>query len=213
MLVPARPLRSSREVLRELGRHAIGLGAQSEDEDLASAEIGAIEHMLEELQAPLDRFVHTLHPVVAFGIMPAFALANAGVAVSGMGLGQLLSPVALGAALGLLIGKQVGIFLVTLGAVRIGLAPIPGNSSIAKLYGVSMVAGIGFTVALFIATLAFPGGGALLDQAKLGILLGSTFSGIFGLLALRMTAPVGAAAKEPDDSTPNSGQRAEQSPP
>lgn len=139
------------------------------------------------MEAPLTRFVHVLHPYVAFGVMPVFALANSGVDLSGVRLEYLLHAVPLGAALGLFLGKQVGIFLFTYVAVKLGLAPIPGNAPKLQLYGVAVVGGIGFTVALFIASLAFPGQPDLLDEAKLGILLGSLASGVAGYLLLRAT--------------------------
>jgi NhaA family Na+:H+ antiporter len=125
---------------------------------------------------------------VAFLIMPLFALANSGVPLSGVGLEALTNRISLGAGLGLFLGKQLGIFLFTVLAVRLRLAPIPGGASRGKLYGVAMIAGIGFTVALFIARLAFPEP-RLLDQAKIGILLGSLASGVVGFLILRLSAP------------------------
>jgi NhaA family Na+:H+ antiporter len=187
LMVPARALRSSREVLQELTEHTSGLLAKSSDEELESAEILQIEEKLEDLQAPLHRFVHALHPVVGFVIMPVFALANSGVSLAGMGVADVLSPVALGIALGLLVGKQIGIFSFTFAAVRLGLSPMPGDASYAKLYGVSVVAGIGFTVSLFIAGLAFHDAPELLKQAKLGVLLGSFIAGIIGCAVLAAT--------------------------
>jgi len=142
-------------------------------------------------QSPLDRFVHRLHPVAAFAVMPLFALANTGVPLRHLGLSTLGEPVALGVGLGLFAGKQVGIFGATLLAVRLGLARIPGEASPAKLFGVSVLGGIGFTVSLFIAALAYAEAPALLDQAKLGVLLGSLGSGVVGFAILR------AGAREP----------------
>ncbi len=146
-----------------------------------------MEERLEELEPPLTRFVHLLHPWVAFGIMPLFALANSGVDLRALELAQLTGPVAVGTALALLFGKQIGIFTFTWVAVRAGLAPMPGGASLAKLLGVATVAGIGFTVALFIAGLAYPGAPELLDQAKVGILAGSLVSGIAGATVLWFT--------------------------
>jgi NhaA family Na+:H+ antiporter len=119
--------------------------------------------------------------------MPVFALANSGVFLGHAGFATLLAPVALGTAAGLFVGKQVGIFGLTLLAVRLGLAPMPGGASPAKLYGVSVIAGIGFTVALFIASLAYPNAPALLDEAKVGILAGSLAAGLCGFLILRLS--------------------------
>ncbi len=188
LMIPAQASRSSREVIADLHAHTAQLVSRPPDEDLQNAEVLAIEERIEELEPPLNRFVHLLHPYMAFLIMPLFALANSGVSLAGVGLDDLANRIPLGAALGLFVGKQLGIFFFTLVAVRLGLAPIPGGVSRVKLYGVSVVAGIGFTVALFIAGLAFPDP-ALLDQAKIGILLGSLASGVVGFALLRATAP------------------------
>ncbi len=191
LMIPARLRRSAHEVLAELHAHTTQLTRKPPDEDLQNAEVLAIEEKLEDLEPPLNRFVHLLHPYMAFFIMPVFALANSGVSLAGVGLSDLASAIPLGALLGLFVGKQVGIFAATYAAVRLGLSPVPGNASWVKVYGVCVVAGIGFTVALFIAGLAFPDP-RLLDQAKVGILLGSALSGIMGFVMLRMTAPVDA---------------------
>ncbi|MDF3018624.1 MAG: Na+/H+ antiporter NhaA [Thermomicrobiales bacterium] len=118
----------------------------------------------------LERWERTLVPWVAFAIVPLFALANAGVALGGDVLSILTEPVALGVLIGLLLGKQLGITLTTWLVVRLGLAALPSGVSWRQLYGVSWLAGIGFTTSLFIAGLAF-GDGGLLDQAKVGILV------------------------------------------
>jgi len=143
----------------------------------------AIEQLDET--TPLSRLISALHPWVAFGIMPLFALVNSGVSLGGMDLGSLASPVLLGAALGLFVGKQLGIFAFTVAATRLRISPLPEGGNHAQLYGVSIVGGIGFTVALFIADLAFAEAPHLLGEAKLGILLGSLASGVVGLLVLR----------------------------
>jgi NhaA family Na+:H+ antiporter len=103
---------------------------------------------------------------------------------------DLTAGVTLGIALGLVVGKAVGIFLFSIVAVRLRLAPMPGEASVAKLLGVSVIGGIGFTVALFIAALAFQEHAQLLVEAKLGILLGSLIAGLAGAAMLRMTAVV-----------------------
>ena len=193
MMIPARAARPSQQVLTELHAHTTRLASEPRDEELGDAELLAIEERLEELESPLNRFVHLLHPYVAFLIMPLFALANSGVPLAGVGLEELMNRISLGAALGLFLGKQLGIFLFTLLAVRLGLAPMPGGASRGKLYGVAVVAGIGFTVALFIGGLAFPEQ-RLLDYAKIGILLGSLASGVVGFLILRLSAPEGKAS-------------------
>jgi len=139
-------------------------------------------------RSPIDAFIHALHPWVAYGVMPLFALASTGVELGGVSPATLLAPVPLGAALGLILGKQLGIFTFAFAAVRFGLSPMPGDARPIQLYGVAVVGGIGFTVALFISGLAFHGAPALLAQAKLGVLLGSLVSGVAGYSILRLTA-------------------------
>ena len=152
--------------------------------------------MDEELESPLTRFVHLLHPWVAFGVMPLFALTNSGVDLRALDSAQITGPIAVGTGVALLVGKQLGIFLFAWLAVRVGAAPMPGGASTGKLLGVSTVAGIGFTVALFIAGLAFPEAPELLDQAKVGILAGSLVSGVAGAIVLRFTASTRAPTAE-----------------
>jgi NhaA family Na+:H+ antiporter len=191
LAVPALPRQRPADVLLALGQHVEGLNRQrGRDDALDEDALAGIEERLVELQAPLDRFVQVLHPWVAFGVMPAFALANAGVALGAGGASLWLGPVALGTAAGLLAGKTAGIFGFTSAALRLGLAKVPGDGGAGKLLGVSAVGGIGFTVSLFIAGLAFPYDGALLDQAKVGILMGSLASGITGAAILARTRRV-----------------------
>jgi NhaA family Na+:H+ antiporter len=121
--------------------------------------------------------------------MPIFALANSGLSLSGIGLDSLTQPVLLGSAVGLFVGKTVGVFFFTFLAVLLGLSGMPGSASARHLFGVSVLTGIGFTVALFIASLAFATEPALLAQAKFGILLGSLTSGLVGYGILRLMTP------------------------
>ena len=154
--------------------------------------IHAMEHESEGVQAPLLRLEHTLHPLVASGIMPLFALANAGVPLSGQDLGAGIG-VAAGVAAGLVVGKPLGIFGASWLAVRLGWATLPTNVSWAMLHGAAWLGGIGFTMALFISGLAFAGS-ALQDAAKLGILGASVLTGIVGWVLLRRaTSPSGAS--------------------
>ena len=187
LFVPARSPQPSRKALDELYAYIGSLKTKPPDEDLNAAEVHRIEQVLEQMRSPLSRLVHRLHPVVSFVIMPLFALANAGVPLGAAGLASLASPVTLGTGLGLFLGKQVGIFGFTLLAVRLRLAPMPGQSTASKLFGISVLAGIGFTVALFIADVAFEENLTLLNQAKIGILLASLASGALGLLVLGLT--------------------------
>lgn len=152
------------------------------------AAVGALENTCESVDTPLDRLEETLLPIVTFIILPLFALANAGVHLEGDVMEALLAPVTLGIVAGLVIGKQLGIMLFTWVAVKFG-AEMPEGSTWRMIYGVSWMAGIGFTMALFIAGLAFDTPEQL-NQAKAGVLLASLIAGVVGYLLLRMSPPV-----------------------
>src|SRR5215210_7944152 len=126
--------------------------------------------------SPLHTLEHALHPWVAFLIVPVFGFANAGVSLAGMSWAALLAPVPLGIAAGLFIGKQIGVFLTTLAAVKLDWADCPENASWAQVYGVSLLCGIGFTMSLFIGLLAFPVSPELQVAVKIGVLSGSVLS-------------------------------------
>jgi NhaA family Na+:H+ antiporter len=199
LAIPSRPRRPLSEVLRELARHTDELARTCGDEALDAEAVLSIEDRLEDLEAPLARFEHFLHPWVAYGVMPVFALANSGVDLGGLDRSQLLGDIAVGTALALFLGKMLGIFAFTWAAVRLGVSRTPGGASMTKVFGVSIVAGVGFTVALFIAGLAFPGAPELLEQAKVGILAGSLAAGVAGAIVLRLTSRVpGAEAPSVD---------------
>jgi NhaA family Na+:H+ antiporter len=146
--------------------------------------VEAIERESLRVQSPLQRLEHQLHYFVAFFVMPVFALANAGVALGGEGGLNWTSRVIWGVALGLLIGKPLGITLFSWLAVRLGLAQLPQGINFVHIVGVGFLGGIGFTMALFIAGLAFRGDE--LNYAKLGILAGSALAGVIGFMMLRM---------------------------
>ena len=137
-----------------------------------------------EAESPLLRLEHSLHPWVTFLIVPIFGFANAGVSFAGMSASVLLTPVPLGIALGLFIGKQLGVFLFAWVAIRANLAKLPASSTLSQLYGVAMLCGIGFTMSLFIGLLAFPAAPELQAGVKVGVLLGSLFSGVTGAVLL-----------------------------
>jgi NhaA family Na+:H+ antiporter len=146
--------------------------------------LGAVETASREAISPLERLEHTNHPWSAFVIMPIFALANAGVSVEG---GMLAEPVALAVGAGLVIGKPVGILLFCLAAVKLGLAELPEGVGWTTLTGGAFLAGIGFTMSLFIAGLALEG--TILEGAKVGILLASLVAGVLGMALLMMSLP------------------------
>ncbi|MBA4164989.1 MAG: Na+/H+ antiporter NhaA [Erythrobacter sp.] len=133
----------------------------------------------------LEHMEHGLAPWSAYLIVPVFGFANAGVDFSSMGIGEMLAPLPLAIAAGLFLGKQVGIFGAVFLAERLGIAPRPSDATLAEIWGISILCGIGFTMSLFIGELAFPGYRLLIDEAKIGTLLGSLISAIAGYAILR----------------------------
>lgn len=138
---------------------------------------------------PLQRIEHALHPYVAFGIMPLFALANAGVALTGSAGLSLGEPVSLGIVLGLVVGKQVGVFFPCWAMFRLGAAEKGAGLDLAHYYGAACLAGIGFTMSIFISGLAFAGHGDLEAQAKVAVLAASALAGGLGYFVLRLVGP------------------------
>jgi len=137
--------------------------------------------------SPLEKLEHDLHPAVAFGILPIFAFANTGVSLHGLTMNSLLAPVPLGIALGLFIGNQVGVLGFSWLAVKLKLARLPTSVGWKEMYGVSLLCGIGFTMSLFISSLAFEQGSEVFAvDDRLGILSGSLLSAISGYIVLRM---------------------------
>ena len=134
----------------------------------------------------LLKLEHMLSPYVAFGIMPLFALANAGVVLEGVSFNSLLSPVPLGILCGLFFGKQIGVFLFSFISVKLKLAEMPSNSNWIKFYGVGILTGIGFTMSLFVGNLAFADHLSQMDGVKIGVLAGSFLSAIVGYFMLLM---------------------------
>ncbi len=144
----------------------------------------------DDMTSPLHRLEHGLSPWVAFLIVPVFGFANAGVSFAGMSAGVLVEPVTLGVALGLFVGKQVGVFGAAALAIKLGLAKLPVAASWSQLYGVALLCGIGFTMSLFIGLLAFPTPD-LQNEVKVGVLVGSLISAVCGaaLLSIAKRAP------------------------
>ncbi|GAB3094551.1 Na+/H+ antiporter NhaA [Aestuariicella hydrocarbonica] len=145
--------------------------------------------------SPLKELEHDLHGVVAFGVLPIFAFANAGVPLLGVSGQSLLHSVPVGIALGLFVGKQIGIFGLCWMSVKLGLVRLPENLNFKSLYGVSLLCGVGFTMSLFIGSLAFEDVGVnrMFDE-RLGILLGSLASGVAGYWFLSMVLPKKSAS-------------------
>jgi len=143
----------------------------------------------DDMTSPLHKLEHGLQPWVTFVVVPIFGFANAGVSFAGMTLSSLADPVPLGVALGLFVGKQVGVFAAALAVIRFGWAELPMYASWRQLYGVALLCGVGFTMSLFIGLLAFPTQPELQDATKLGVLLGSIVSAIAAIVVLRSAKP------------------------
>jgi NhaA family Na+:H+ antiporter len=142
--------------------------------------------------SPLKKLEHQLHPWVVYSILPIFAFANSGLHIQSTGIEQLLHPVPVGIALGLFLGKQLGVFGLSFVAIKMKIAQLPTGVNFKKLYGASILCGIGFTMSLFVGGLAFHKNGMQVDfDERLGIILGSLISGLAGYFALRVfTKPV-----------------------
>ncbi|MGE5683384.1 MAG: Na+/H+ antiporter NhaA [Bacillota bacterium] len=151
--------------------------------------IYSIEKVCEQAQTPLKRLEDKLHPWVAYFIMPLFALANAGVALRGDLLNSFSGEITLGVIAGLVLGKPVGITLLSFIAVKLRLAELPQGGNWTRLFGVGLLGGIGFTMSIFISGLAFSDS-SLIEESKIGILTGSLLAGICGYILLRSTKPV-----------------------
>lgn len=142
------------------------------------------EEERKEKESMLVHMEHSLHPWVSFGVMPIFAFANAGLSLQGLSLKNLLEPLTLGIMAGLVIGKQIGVFLPIYAVVKSGISPMPKNANWLQIYALSMFCGIGFTMSLFIGTLAFSDP-ALASPVRLGVLGGSLISAVFGFFLMR----------------------------
>jgi NhaA family Na+:H+ antiporter len=172
-----------------------------------------IATLAEQAQPPLIRIERSLHGIVSFGIMPLFALANAGVSLSGDALrAELASPVTLGVVIGLVLGKPIGITIFSLVGVRWGIAVLPPGVSWPILAGASVLGGIGFTMSMFIARLAFPDV-VTLETAKLGILIASAVAGLTGwfvllrLLRSPLPAPAIGVGGRPDQAAAKASEQ------
>jgi NhaA family Na+:H+ antiporter len=136
-------------------------------------------------RSPLKELEHDLHTVVAYAVLPIFAFANAGISLHGIGVDYILHPVPLGIAAGLFIGKQLGVFGFCWLGLKLGVASLPKGVDLVQLYGVALLCGVGFTMSLFIGSLAFAETDVnLLFDDRLGIIIGSVLSGISGYLVL-----------------------------
>ena len=164
-----------------------------------------IEGRKSDHHSPLLRLEHGLHPWVAFLIVPLFAFANAGVSLEGLALEDLMSPLTLGVAAGLFFGKQIGVFLISYVAVKLRIARMPDGITWPQIYGLSLLTGIGFTMSLFIGTLAFDSL-AMMNDVRLGVLTGSTLSALTGVGILFLSTKSPQTKPERHASTPSATQ-------
>ena len=168
-----------------------------EDRVLDPDELARLQFLLNESVPMVERLQNRLHPFSAYAVLPIFALANAGVDLGGAG-DSITSAVGLGIVAGLVLGKPLGILLACFLAVRLGLGRLPERTSWLQVTGLGAVAGIGFTVSLFIAGLSFPGSEALTEDAKVGILLASVVAALVGVLILLVGSPKAGEASDQD---------------
>ena len=197
LMTPARPMYSDEEYHRKATYVLDTYSPEPESphgRDRIDHEARQLASIANESIAPLNRLEYLLHPWSSFLIVPLFALANAGVRFGGVDIvDALTSPVALGVAIGLLVGKIVGISAFTALAVRLGLGRLPRHATWTHMFGLAALAGIGFTVSLFVTGLAF-NDPVLTDLAKIGIFAGSGIAGLIGYLLLRFTGQSSAAS-------------------
>lgn len=211
--VPATPVFEPKKYIQAI-RRAIA-NFRGEDDDLLTRRtilnreqlnwLKQIESASDKVISPLQDLEDSLHPVVNFFIIPLFAFANAGIFLLNMDPASIFEGISLAIILGLLVGKFLGIFTFSWLAVKLRLAPMPAHSNWKMMASISMLGGIGFTVSLFIATLSFdalasPALAALLDHAKLGIVVGSLLSGIIAYIWLHFTLPKGEAPDAVEDN-------------
>ena len=198
LLTPAWPLRSPRRFPPEARKILNNVEAAYYDRVLTQEEFAENEQRIAEVSrlamwstSPLERLERALAPWVAYVVVPVFALANAGVSLSGDAIAGVVSdPVTTGVLLGLVIGKTVGVFSFTAIAIKLGVGKLPTGTTWRHLFGLATSAGVGFTVALFVTSLSFDDA-AVTDAAKVGILFGSAIAGLIGFTLLR-TAPAPA---------------------
>ena len=192
LAVPSRPLANEAEFKRQ-AEGIVEQLAQQPDHALSAEDRNIVLQSLDELidrnESPLYEIEHNLQPVVAFGIMPIFALANAGVTINAHAFASIFNqPIGLGVVGGLIVGKLLGVLLFSFAAVKLKIAVLPEETGWQHVFGAALLCGIGFTMSLFVAGLAFVDA-ASLDAAKIGILTASLAAGALGSIALLMTKP------------------------
>lgn len=211
--IPATPVYAPKKYIRIIRSSISHFKGDEEPEDLEKRTILGKEQMnwLKEVESASDKVISplqdledSLHPIVNYFILPLFAFANAGILLLGTSPSAIFHGISLAIILGLVVGKFIGIFSFSWLAVKLGWAPMPAHSNWHMMGAISMLGGIGFTVSIFIATLTFDAESAaelaLLNNAKLGIVVGSLISGIIAFIWLHLTLPKGVAPDAVPDS-------------
>ncbi|AKU90118.1 Na+/H+ antiporter NhaA [Vulgatibacter incomptus] len=206
MCIPARSRASAEQVFADAESLTAVARDPASTEGTVTGALGALRDRVRALESPLASFEHALNPWVGFLIVPLFALANAGVVLVGASPAFLLEPAAFGVIVGLVLGKPIGIIGVTILAVKTGVASLPSGVTGRHILGAGILGGIGFTMSLFVAGLAFEPGSALHVQAKIGILVASLIAGVAGLLVLRGAPTSGARTQAPSEGRPTSSR-------
>jgi len=186
--IPARAKISEHEFLEKGRKYADVFTKNMKSGKLLSTEqahaISGMEKAMEQVQTPLQKLEHAIHPFVAYFVLPLFALSNAGIEISGSIIDMMLHPVALGVMFGLVLGKFLGISLFSKLMVKLKLSTLPDNVAWMEIYGAAMLAGIGFTMSIFITDLAFDDK-SIIEHAKVGVMAASLVAAILGLLILK----------------------------
>ncbi len=194
LAIPSRPKESSDEFTQSIRNlldqyDSYSINRTKEGDEKRKALLINIQDRIDALGTPAARLERGLHLPVALIIIPLFALANAGISIEFSSIGStLMQPVSLGIILGLVVGKVLGIFGVAWLAIKLKIAQLPKDSNMQQIFGVAFLGGIGFTMSIFVADLAFVNSSELIFQAKIGILVASLFSGLFGYLWLRVVS-------------------------
>jgi len=191
MAIPSKPKRTpsdftthTRNLLDEYDNYPVATDHTMHEKQ--KAILLNIKDNIDAVGSPSARLEHDLHLPVALIVIPLFALANAGISIDFSSIGEtIVQPVSLGIIAGLVLGKVIGIAGVAWLAIKMGIAKLPEASSMSQIFGVAFLGGIGFTMSIFVADLAFMGSDTLIFQAKIGILCASLFSGLFGYIWLR----------------------------
>ena len=192
MAIPSRPKKTAKGFTTETAKLLTDFENSPRQNAVGKSEtqkaiLLRMQENIRKITSPSSYLEHTLHLPVALIVIPLFALANAGISIDFSSMGSMLvQPIALGIILGLVLGKVVGIFGVAWIAIKLGVAQLPKESNMSQIFGVALLGGIGFTMSIFVADLAFMGNEDFILQAKVGILSASLFAGLFGYLWLRL---------------------------